>query len=129
MSVSKLKPCPFCGHEDIILYRDEVALSAIDAYQYIAECMNCNTIVYGELCDTETDARKSVIEFWNSRPYHKDDDEKKCVFKYDNVHGDYVCQECGAFVRTDAARLFDGSATLKYCPNCGAKIHEHQQAK
>lgn len=47
--------------------------------------------------------------------------ERTCRMEYDTVHGDFVCSECGAWVRTDAARTLCGSS-LKYCPNCGAKV-------
>lgn len=45
-----------------------------------------------------------------------------CEMRFDTVHHDYVCSGCGAFVRTDASRRLDGSASLKYCPNCGRKV-------
>lgn len=47
--------------------------------------------------------------------------ERTCRMEYDTVHGDFVCSECGAWVRTDASRTLSG-ASMKYCPNCGAKV-------
>lgn len=47
--------------------------------------------------------------------------ERTCTMEYDTVHGDFVCSECGAWVRTDAASTTRG-ASLRYCPNCGAKV-------
>ena len=45
-----------------------------------------------------------------------------CRMEFDTVHHDCVCSACGAFVRTDASRRWDGAASLKYCPNCGRKV-------
>lgn len=45
-----------------------------------------------------------------------------CRMEFDTVHHDYKCSACDAFVRTDASRRLDGSASLKYCPNCGRKV-------
>lgn len=45
-----------------------------------------------------------------------------CRMEFDTVHHDHKCSACGAFVRTDASRRLDCSASLKYCPNCGRKV-------
>ena len=49
--------------------------------------------------------------------------ERTCTMEYDAVHGDFVCNRCGAWVRTDASRTLSG-ASMKYCPYCGAKVVE-----
>lgn len=45
--------------------------------------------------------------------------ERTCTMEYDTVHGDFVCSECGAFVKK---RIFFIKSSLNYCPNCGAKV-------
>lgn len=47
--------------------------------------------------------------------------EPTCRMRFDSVHCDLVCSRCGAWVRTDASSTIDG-ASLKFCPNCGAKV-------
>lgn len=50
----ELKPCPFCGSEDIFV--DEKSIFVI--------CRNCNTQVWG-MMDNELDV---VVSLWNTRP-------------------------------------------------------------
>lgn len=45
--------------------------------------------------------------------------KRTCRMKYDPVHCDFVCSECGAFVKK---KIFFIKSSLNYCPNCGAMV-------
>lgn len=53
----KLKPCPFCGHKEVIVYHDYW-----DAVEYwMVECAKCS----GSGPNTPTE--KEAIDAWNGR--------------------------------------------------------------
>lgn len=47
--------------------------------------------------------------------------DRRCRMLWDSVHCNYICDNCGAWVRPDAARYADG-ARLRYCPSCGREV-------
>jgi Lar family restriction alleviation protein len=56
----KLKPCPFCGREKIIIYRSECAAERLDD-NFWAVCKFC--VSFGPLSNT----KKEAIAAWNKR--------------------------------------------------------------
>jgi Lar family restriction alleviation protein len=63
MKSIKLKPCPFCGSEDIKLFGTTV------------NCCNCYAQSYSSLHGVAKERMKDAIEKWNRRAY-EDVDEK-----------------------------------------------------
>lgn len=71
MSEIKLKPCPFCGSENVKLMSNE----GEDIFPQVVDCVDdlgstfCYVHCYG--CDTEfisnSDIAKDVVEAWNRR--------------------------------------------------------------
>jgi len=54
----KLKPCPFCGSNDVTIYTDKEK-------SFWSECDECGMGLVGHTCDTQKDAVKS----WNERTH------------------------------------------------------------
>ena len=68
---NKLKPCPFCGNEDIrvysIVFKEDILM---DLFHYKADviCANCNTVkVCSVVGENEENCKNKVIEEWNRR--------------------------------------------------------------
>lgn len=108
MKNSELKPCPFCGGDEIRLDKNETG-------HYHAVCTTCE-------CSFSYDwTKEEAITAWNQRA------ERTCVMKpttidnemfSDLVH-EYECYECGSLSVT----YYDDEKP-NYCPSCGAKVAE-----
>lgn len=59
MARSELKPCPFCGGNDLRLVK------TLSTGRYIMDCRGCRKQVYFD--SVECMSRKNVIEAWNRR--------------------------------------------------------------
>ena len=55
--MTELKPCPFCGSENVQMYRKPTYLTPI------VWCKNCNLRVEG----ANTVGEKYLLKLWNSR--------------------------------------------------------------
>lgn len=49
--------------------------------------------------------------------------DRRCRMLWDAVHCNYICDNCGAWVRPDASRDM-GGVRLEYCPSCGRKVED-----
>ena len=101
---SGLKPCPFCGGEARIIakpYEPKVCVGCDDD-----TCLGFSGL--GWLYDSE----KEATEAWNRRA------ERTCRWK--NVEGTLFVSECGG--------SFDRVVSDAYCPNCGAKVVDTDDA-
>ena len=56
--MNKLKPCPFCGGEDILVQELEMHMG--DEYYWRALCTFC-------YCNIQRETKKIVISDWNTR--------------------------------------------------------------
>jgi len=61
----KLKPCPFCGRDEIGIHEDRDLHPGL--YRYSAECDWCSGTAWGEACTSDSKAYDSAIEAWNTR--------------------------------------------------------------
>lgn len=113
MSEIKLKPCPFCGGEDIYeTYSQECSLGTKNPEIF---CNSCKAILSIEddspymTCDEDYAYRKAKTkEAWNTRA------ERHGYWKQATPFVDTVeCSECGY-------QWPEPAMASKYCPDCGA---------
>ena len=111
--MSELKPCPFCGGEaETVRSMRSFTCESWEVFFYVL-CKGCGARVEGA---DEAEA----IEAWNTRH------ERTCELikhaAYDEESGIelvlYECDKCGWIV--------DPWRNERYCPNCGAKVVEHE---
>ena len=94
----KIKPCPFCGGENVeTSYKDTFS----GDFRRGVYCADCCGGVY-PYYDTEAEA----VEAWNTRA------ERTCELTLDGTDGCFGCSECDENIPPLA----------NYCPNCGAKV-------
>jgi len=65
----KLKPCPFCGSEDV-----ELVSFGAKTVSYQVKCNTCEA--YGPLFYNGNEAASRAALFWNTRPSPKSESEK-----------------------------------------------------
>ena len=106
--MAELKPCPFCGSEDVVAKLCHVEYPTRSSW-YVC-CKNCDK---GDLISYLNEKR--AIEAWNTRY------ERTCT----KVPGKMVygerrpkCSECGQSM---------GDKRWNYCPNCGAKVVKEEE--
>ncbi len=96
----KLKPCPFCGSDDVHLY-------CVNDKGSLVECNNCcYSIDYCLLSEEET------IKTWNTRAGKKEGIWHPIYNEYNECEG-FICV-CGVVVRKPS----------NFCPNCGADMRK-----
>lgn len=128
-----LKPCPFCGSDDIRVCAFEISPEC-----YI-ECCNCGARIDAEIPWGDSDIQehdnaclKALRKLWNRRsaapaadvapvvhgrwePY-----QVECGNPFSALEGMLIdvlrCSKCHAY--------FDVGEALNYCPNCGCKMRE-----
>ena len=96
-----VKPCPFCGSDDlhiITVYIDDNAYDAI-------ECRECDAIFTS--CD---DTDREIFNAWNRR--HKRSVKVEKEFRVSSSVRTGLCGACG----------YDVIDSYKHCPDCGAKL-------
>lgn len=94
--MEKLKPCPFCGSENLKYSR----------FMSGVRCNECGAMSPASL------TKDSSIREWNTRY------ERTCV-PFDaetNLSG----TDCPAWICSECSQLFEAGA--KYCSNCGARV-------
>ena len=108
-----LRPCPFCGGDDIGIFGAYPYFRDKNAYGWTAMCADCGCAVGfilhepSMLC-AEFATIDEAIAAWNARA------ERTCrIIEYDESPYP-VCSECGA-VQPD-------EFTVYYCWSCGAKV-------
>lgn len=108
MSVDKLKPCPFCGGEAMVIGGEDSG--------YAAYCQECNGDGHCEVGWFFT--AEDAAEAWNTRA------ERTC---HADRHGGYTyrfeCSACGYSSLTHNCEMRMDELP-RYCPNCGAKVVE-----
>lgn len=129
-ALPKLKPCPFCGSEDI-----SVSAGYWDCHGacYEVTCANpqCAVHPYSDLYPTEAEA----IEAWNNRtetvtvtagittvtdtPQITYVPERTCK-NVDDEFPFFKCSECGCNAVVGYGSSGDGLPN--FCPNCGARV-------
>ena len=110
---SELKPCPFCGGEDLDVH---VGASFGRLHENVTiTCNDCIGSIYG---GTE----QRAIAAWNTRA------ERTCTVKphgYLIINGEdsdmrcWSCSECAY-----GWHISDYDKQFSYCPNCGAEVVE-----
>jgi DNA-directed RNA polymerase subunit RPC12/RpoP len=69
-----------------------------------------------------------IVRLPNDCAYRELDliERKTCRMRYDTVHIDYVCTNCGAFFQYPEYYDEIGDAVpFNYCPHCGAQVIEN----
>lgn len=105
-----LKPCPFCGSDDVRLMPDH--MDRRDSYVLCRSCGARSTSAF---------SAKDAVEMWNQRT------ERTCrIVRYVDQNpasrGGIVhrCSSCGkAFPRQFFS---NGWTRLNYCPTCGCRV-------
>ena len=102
--MSELKPCPFCGSDDLVMSsREAYALMTGKRMEfYRVKCDTCGAMVDNDFGDTD-----EAIEAWNRRV---DDKVGKWIEKDETPW--VQCSLCGV------ASLL----TSEYCPKCRARM-------
>ena len=101
-----LKPCPFCGNTNILVYEEE---GKFGFTEWIVEC-DSHYCACQPTAHDSYQTKVEAVEAWNTRA------ERTC--RYDPTDRcTYVCTSCGREVEM----LHIG---YNYCPNCGAKVVE-----
>lgn len=108
----ELKPCPFCGGENVETSYKDTFNGDFRRGVYCADC--CGGIY--PYYDTKTEA----IDAWNTRA-------ERTTPMYRDNHGIWHCENCehGADRLTGSDGALDAWADSwapNYCPNCGAKV-------
>lgn len=108
----ELKPCPFCGSDDMITSRYDYEDPTAYGCQVI--CADCGARVESNMGDVKLHqspgkAEESAMKHWNTRA------ERTCHVEHDDELGD-SCSECG--FKIGFFRM------LTFCPNCGARIED-----
>lgn len=108
--MTKLKPCPFCGGENITIYRDSDLDFSGESEEYredegyIAVCdvgrWGCGASIASQPTKSE------AIEVWNARA------ERTCKAEHKDGWRGFYCSKCGALLEN------------RYCGHCGAKVVE-----
>ena len=116
MTMSDLKPCPFCGSEAVLNHGHMITATG----QYLAnvkcsECGIATRVVWST--DSPEEAVKESIEAWNKRVVtDTNDGSKERTAKVrdwsEDEFGHYRCDKCGFVLESDYV----------YCPNCGARL-------
>ena len=106
---NKLKPCPFCGGEDL-----DVHVGVYNGRKHESvtiTCRDCLGSIYGS-------TEERAVKDWNTRA------ERTCELR--NLPGGYYataavqCSECHAVIAT-TDREWE-CCEISYCPNCGRKV-------
>ena len=107
--MTELKPCPFCGCEDIDEYEGDFGNGVY--------CMNCGAMmgepIHMEFRTNERVTYEQAAEAWNTRA------ERTCR----NIDEDpswFTCSNCEEVLIVDYLR--DGCGVPSFCPPCGAKV-------
>ena len=130
-----LKPCPFCGCEDLKHY---VTAASDGRMRGVVVCKSCGARLEAYNRDyrillnagySSDDAiayqrglvHDAVADKWNKRP------EPACALEYDMMHHCHVCDSCGERIGIPCYESLGSHSEsvlkdLKYCPNCGRKI-------
>ena len=104
----ELKPCPFCGEEHVSVsytgYEDEGCV----LYTLGCSTTNCPGHISGSWRYFNLER---AAEAWNRRA------ERTCRWKH--IEGTWFMSECG--------ERYDRVIPDNYCPNCGAKVIDHER--
>ena len=127
--MDELRPCPFCGGEACVgVGRLITSDFGSDAYAYVTcgECGASTDEVYGDKAD-ESEIVKQAVAAWNRRAERTCrmvdcGSHDTCVVNRELSDGNIMsmefgykqCSECGA-------NVFD-CPTVRYCPDCGARV-------
>ena len=125
--MSELKPCPFCGGEDLeIDHAPTYDVHHSDVYEL--HCPDCG----GRGGEEWTEAE--AIAAWNTRAeYHGYEDaaveawkrikayqERTCRNTDDDCDAWFKCSECGFHSKLEI--MSGGYGIPNYCPNCGSRV-------
>ena len=122
--MSELKPCPFCGGDDIEIFSTYPYFRDKNAYGWMAMCADCGCAVGfilhepSMLC-VEFATIDEAIAAWNARA------ERTCEWMLEHsgtLYDKWRCSECGyLFVEP---RCDQGYTDMEpsYCPSCGARV-------
>ena len=116
----KLKPCPFCGSDDIVF--DYEGKDEFGNHHTSCHCGRCGSHA-GVLADTKDKSGHEAIFLWNSRAEHTCHDVKR-----GDESAFFRCSECGGVLASTVGSLsiYDDRGYFIhkpcYCPVCGAKV-------
>lgn len=65
MTMENLRPCPFCGGDDISIHEERDAPHG--RQQFFAECAGCCATVWGACAITRAKAYVNAEQAWNRR--------------------------------------------------------------
>lgn len=102
-----VKPCPFCGSDDL-----HIITVVIDDNEYDAiECLDCD----GIFC-SPGDTDRELYDAWNKRA------EKAETVKVEYHDCNPYCSNCGTELHSAYATKYDHICDGMYCPHCGSRL-------
>lgn len=129
MTTNELKPCPFCGKDELDIHTQQMEVDWFAAYLL---CKTCGMQMVRD-SDTEQKALNNLAKAWNTRAAVTDEQfaiavhdgdvwrkEQTCEMVFNQLAGMYQCSECGTYSVTAAWNKQQG--LLNYCMGCGAKV-------
>lgn len=102
-----LKPCPFCGSEEVY----------VEEYEHHPGAVRWRVLCAGCMAGIDTGTRQSAgaaVPDWNRRA------ERTCHDEAGSQQS-FLCSECGWFWNDQEDDL-----GFSYCPNCGARVVEEE---
>lgn len=120
MNENELKPCPFCGSNELKILCGECGV--------FVGCTICGCCTKAVPLSENYAAKPEAIEAWNRRTYPKIPQaywERHDFTSFDGKkikRGAAICSFCGI-------KLFMPKYDFAYCPNCGAEMCNPQKAK
>lgn len=104
----KLKPCPFCGGEDVKEYDSDWGI--------VVRCSECPAI----MTESPYLGVLNPVEAWNTRA------ERTCTFSVYQTGDEHfpTCSACRYEAAREECEDYVGVVYYekRFCPNCGAKV-------
>lgn len=106
----KLKPCPFCGGEAILMSRE----TNYFATRFFVICDNCHAS--SKWCKNKEEA----AEAWNRRAEQTDTKPIKTGEWLEDEYAYFRCSKCGY-------EQDQPETVTPYCPGCGAHMEDESE--
>lgn len=126
---NNLKPCPFCGSDDVSAEKHRLCQ---DAFTASVTCHKCGGSMIGSSDVSEIDAELDAIKKWNARHVETCQnigDDLNPLHEVDQ----FVCSKCGFHLEDWVEVYYDYDYgfppdkayyeyALEHCPHCSRKV-------